>query len=367
VANIHDIVVDCAHPASLARFWAEVLDDYAVAPYDEAELARLRSKGINDPEDDPTVLVESLPGIRPRLFFQRVPEGKVVKNRVHLDLSCADLDHEVERLVALGASVQARYDGWITLADPAGNEFCLQLAKPDPHTGVGDALGAILRRYHETGTAYEIVERADGRVTAHDAGKYFVGPDEWSSVDRWACEHATGRVLDVGCGAGRHAVPLAARGFDVVGLDVSPGAVEVTTRRGAKAVLGSVERLPPDLGTFDTVLLLGSNFGLLGTPERAGHVLANLAAVTRPGGQLIGTGRDPHHDENNRAYLEWNRRHGRLGGQRRLRIRDGHVMTEWFDYLFASVAEIRQLVAGSPWQVSEVYEDGLTYAIRLSR
>ena len=65
MARIQDIVVDCAHPASLARFWAAVLDDYAVAPYDEVELARLRSVGILDPEDDPTVLVEGNPAVRP--------------------------------------------------------------------------------------------------------------------------------------------------------------------------------------------------------------------------------------------------------------------------------------------------------------
>src|SRR5438876_5341265 len=87
MARIHDVVVDCRHPASLARFWAAALDGYAVAPYDEAELERLRAAGIDDVEDDPTVLVEA-PGVEPRLFFQCVAEAKVVKNRVHLDLVC---------------------------------------------------------------------------------------------------------------------------------------------------------------------------------------------------------------------------------------------------------------------------------------
>ncbi len=72
VAKLRDIVIDCAHPASLARFWAEALDGYSVARYDETEIERLRALGIFDLEDDPTVLVEG-PG--PRLFFQRVPEG----------------------------------------------------------------------------------------------------------------------------------------------------------------------------------------------------------------------------------------------------------------------------------------------------
>jgi hypothetical protein len=76
MARIHDVVFDCRHPASVARFWAQVLEGYAVAPYDEAELERLRSNGIDDPEDDPTVLVEAGPGVTPRYFFQLVPEGK---------------------------------------------------------------------------------------------------------------------------------------------------------------------------------------------------------------------------------------------------------------------------------------------------
>ena len=85
MATLADIVFDCAHPASLARFWAAALDGYAVAPYDDEELARLRALGIHDVEDDPSVLVEAGAG-RPRLWFQRVPEAKVVKNRVHLDV-----------------------------------------------------------------------------------------------------------------------------------------------------------------------------------------------------------------------------------------------------------------------------------------
>jgi len=98
VARLLDVVFDCRHPASLARFWAAALDGYAVAPYDEAELARLRANGIDDPEDDPTVLVEPSSGSAPRLWFQLVPEAKRVKNRVHLDLASAEVGAEAERL-----------------------------------------------------------------------------------------------------------------------------------------------------------------------------------------------------------------------------------------------------------------------------
>lgn len=125
MATVQDIVFDCHHPASLARFWAAALDGYAVAPYDDEELARLRELGVDDPEDDPTVLVEAGHGVQPRFFFQRVPEPKQVKNRVHLDLGADDPDAEIARLVGLGAVVLDERDEWVVLADPEGNEFCV--------------------------------------------------------------------------------------------------------------------------------------------------------------------------------------------------------------------------------------------------
>ena len=126
MGRLGDVVFDCTHPASLARFWAAAIDGYRVAPYDEAELARLREMGVDDPEDDPSVLVEPESGVGPRLWFTRVPEPKTVKNRVHLDLRAPDVDAEVARLVALGARELARVQDWVVLADPEDGEFCVQ-------------------------------------------------------------------------------------------------------------------------------------------------------------------------------------------------------------------------------------------------
>ncbi|GAB2609158.1 VOC family protein [Pseudactinotalea suaedae] len=127
MATLRDVVTDCARPAPLARFWAQVLDGYEVAPYDDAEVARLAGLGITDLEDDPTVLVHPVaggPGVR--FWFQQVPEGKITKNRVHVDLAADDVASEVARLVALGATViRDTGSGTIVLADPEGNEFCL--------------------------------------------------------------------------------------------------------------------------------------------------------------------------------------------------------------------------------------------------
>ncbi len=128
--KIDAVVFDSGDAAPLARFWAAALG-WSVAPYDEDELERLATKGIYDPEEDPSVMIEPPEdsGL-PAIFFTEVPEGKVVKNRVHLDLVAdASLEDEVERLTELGASVRnwmAEEGGqWVVMLDPEGNEFCV--------------------------------------------------------------------------------------------------------------------------------------------------------------------------------------------------------------------------------------------------
>lgn len=121
MAALKDIVIDCADPPMLARFWAEVLDGYDVLPYDDEEVARLAAMG-RTPQTDPTVAVAG-PG--PGLFLQEVPEPKAGKNRLHLDVQAPDRASEVERLLGLGASVHAVHTEWTVMCDPEGNEFCV--------------------------------------------------------------------------------------------------------------------------------------------------------------------------------------------------------------------------------------------------
>ncbi len=128
--KIDSVVFDCQDAAPLARFWAAALG-WTVAPYDEDELERLASKGIYDPEDDPSVMVEPPEGTDlPVLFFTEVSEEKAAKNRVHLDLAAdRSLEDEVQRLEGLGAHVRnwAEDSGsmWCVMLDPQGNEFCV--------------------------------------------------------------------------------------------------------------------------------------------------------------------------------------------------------------------------------------------------
>lgn len=112
---LSEISFDCANPVLLARFWCEVLN-YRVFE----EEAGLVSIGPQTQEVFPVVLT-----------FVQVPEGKAVKNRLHLDVSPREIEQqqEVDRLLALGASYadvgQDEDASWVVLADPEGNEFCV--------------------------------------------------------------------------------------------------------------------------------------------------------------------------------------------------------------------------------------------------
>ena len=118
---IREIVFDCERPAALARFWAALLDGYAVRPYDQAEIDRLAELGLT-PETDPTVMVDG-PG--PVLCFQRVTGRKYENNRVHLDVTVADRDGAVARIRALGGEVERETPGYTVMRDPEGNQFCI--------------------------------------------------------------------------------------------------------------------------------------------------------------------------------------------------------------------------------------------------
>ena len=121
MAAIRELVFDCAHPASLARFWAAVLDGYAVLPYDAAEIERLASLGFT-PETDPVVIVGG-PG--PRLTFHKTGRPLDARGRLHLDVVVADRPGEVARLRALGATFERETAEYTVLLDPEGNRFCV--------------------------------------------------------------------------------------------------------------------------------------------------------------------------------------------------------------------------------------------------
>jgi catechol 2,3-dioxygenase-like lactoylglutathione lyase family enzyme len=138
------VTFDCADPRRLMAFWSEALGYHVPAPPDGHESwdAWLAANGVPEDQWNSKGAIEDPDGVRPRIFFQRVPEPKAAKNRVHLDVNVgggrevsseervARVRADVARLEALGATkvreAEQLGDFWIVMLDPEGNEFCLQ-------------------------------------------------------------------------------------------------------------------------------------------------------------------------------------------------------------------------------------------------
>lgn len=138
------IVFDANDPAALAAFWIEALGYVAQPPPPEFDSWDEWAVAMGIPEEnwnDARAIVDP-DGVGPRVFIQRVPEGKTAKNRVHLDVNVGGghdtpleerrrrVDADVDRLVRLGAAgigpIEQRGEYWVVLSDPEGNEFCVQ-------------------------------------------------------------------------------------------------------------------------------------------------------------------------------------------------------------------------------------------------
>ncbi len=201
----------------------------------------------------------------------------------------------------------------------------------------------------------EIVERDDGFIQANLGPRTYLSDyKDWRSDEKAAMRYVTGRVLDVGCGGGRHSLYLQTKGFRVLGVDVSPLAIRVCKLRGLKSArVMSISRLGPRLGRFDTILMLGNGFGLFGSPIRASALLRGFLKMTNPGAKIIAESIDPYktRDPFHLQYHKLNERRRRMPGQIRIRIRYKKYSTPWFDYLLVSMKEMKQIVDGTGWTV----------------
>ena len=223
-------------------------------------------------------------------------------------------------------------------------------------TAKEDGYGRAMWDYYHGRGGYEIAERDDGYVASSGGPvAYLAEYKNWPAHQKEAIKFARGKVLDVGCGAGRVALYLQQKGFDVTGIDVSPLAVKVCRLRGLKkARVMSVTQLTQKLGTFDTLIFYGNNFGLFGSFKRARWLLRRLRRMTSDRARIIAESNDPYQTEVSchLAYHKLNRKRRRMSGQLRLRIRYQTYATPWFDYLLVSQEEMRKISAGTGWKVS---------------
>lgn len=227
-------------------------------------------------------------------------------------------------------------------------------------TEAQDAYGAELLAFFHGEPVVEIIEREDSYIGVglQNPAGYFAPYEAWSQTEKQAVGLARGRVLDLGCGAGRVGLHLQSLGLEVVGIDNSPGAVQVCRERGLKGTrLLSIEQVSLKLGLFDTLVMFGNNFGLMGSRTRARWLLKRFYRLTNPGAQLLAASNDIYQtgDQDHLAYQAYNRQRGRMSGQIRLRVRHKRIKSPWFDYLMVSPGEMEEILSGTGWSLRQLF------------
>jgi SAM-dependent methyltransferase len=225
-----------------------------------------------------------------------------------------------------------------------------------------DAYGHAILDYFE-GRNHEQAASAGCRV-------YFSEYDDWFEREKKAVCLAKGKVLDIGCAAGRHALYLQERGHQVVAIDNSPLAIDVCRRRGVRdARLLSVTNLSFRLGVFDTILMLGNNFGLLGNRRRARWLLRRFKRMSPPDGIILagdGYAREAFKGELAEQVAE-NTRRRRLPGEVVIRKRYRHYLSAPIQWLYASPEHMREVLDGTGWVLDDVIEDGTSAFVGVVR
>jgi len=202
------------------------------------------------------------------------------------------------------------------------------------------------------------LERDDGYVDEQRMEVYFAEFENFEHPEKQALQHVKGRVLDIGVGAGRIALYLQAKGHEVVGIDLSDKAIEVSKRRGVKEVLkmSACDLKFPD-ASFDTAIAFCNNFGLCGTMTGVERMLGDLHRIVKPGGLFLASSIQPTRTKNpaHLSYHSKNRARGLPPGQVKLRELYKEKVGPWWDLLMVTPREMKALCDSTGWKIEKAY------------
>ena len=212
------------------------------------------------------------------------------------------------------------------------------------------------------GTYY--IEREDGRIETLPVADYVKTLLEWDDLERLGIQHAKGKVLDIGCGAGRVGFYLKENGLETVGIDSAPGAVEACKSRGLQETyLMSVGELDFPNSTFDTVIMFGNNFGILGDDDSIIAMLKTLDRITTDEGIIIAQSADVVKTDTQQHldYHQMNVDRGRPKGLVKMRTKYKDLIEDWWDLRLATPEEMSHLAEQAGWKLDRKYQSGVTY------
>jgi len=222
-----------------------------------------------------------------------------------------------------------------------------------------DIFGMMFTDYLRTGQdARYGIRRDDDHFGWDNVRGYFSEYDEFGSLIQDALEEVGSKVLDVGCGTGKHSLYLQKNGVDVVGLDVSPLAIQVCKERGVKkCVVASASEPPFKISPcFDTIIMMGNNFGICGTIPATKRMLENFRKIVNDNGTILAHAVDPTLTSNpvHLTYHESNRKFGLPIGQIKLRLEYKDAVSQWFYLLLVTPEEMKKLAEETGWRFDKL-------------
>jgi cyclopropane fatty-acyl-phospholipid synthase-like methyltransferase len=217
---------------------------------------------------------------------------------------------------------------------------------------------ALLDYFKGDASAEMVLERDDGLKVNSPVSLFFkrdadVFPHDWKAME--LCE---GRVLDIGAGAGLHALVLQEHGMDVTAIDISPEAVEIMRKRGVEdARIGDIFHFPPE--PFDTLLLLGRSIGMVEDLAGLDRFLMRMKHFLKSDGRLLLNSLDVTRtdDPQHLAYHDANIRACRYAGEVRMRILYKDLVGAWYTWLQVDATTLASHAERLGWKTEVIDQD----------
>jgi cyclopropane fatty-acyl-phospholipid synthase-like methyltransferase len=227
-----------------------------------------------------------------------------------------------------------------------------------------DVFGMIMRDAAQGQEAVHSIVRDDGYVNESRGAIYVADISEWDHSERLAIREVKGPVLDIGCGAGRVGLYLQEKNIRYTGIDISSLAVQTCKLRG----LDDVHVMPADaiqLGRsdFNSVVMFGNNFGILGNEEKTAQMLKQLYRVTTPNAKVYAQSRDVRKTDKpvHLAYHQRNRERSWPIGQVTLKIEYQGNETDWWNLLMSTPEEMDSIARRGGWYLEKTIGAGDLY------
>jgi SAM-dependent methyltransferase len=180
---------------------------------------------------------------------------------------------------------------------------------------------------------------------------YFREADDMPELEWVALQQCRGKILDIGAGAGSHALVLQKMGLDITALDVSPTSAAIMKLRGVKKIIRK-DFFKLRAGSFDTLLLLMNGIGLAGTIAGLRQFLAHARKLMGPGAQLL-------FDSSDIAYL-YNRKIPKMDdyyGEVLYQYEYKKQRSDWFKWLFIDKKTLTKIARSEGWSTELLFED----------